>query len=37
MKCNKPRPGFELVSPSPFPKRITIKLQAPSETILVEK
>ena len=24
MKCNQPRPGFELVSPCPFPTSITI-------------
>ena len=29
MKCNQPRPGFELVSPCPFPSTITITLRAP--------
>ena len=29
MKCNKWRPGFELVSPCPFPATITITLRAP--------
>ena len=29
MKCNQPRPGFELVSPCPFPTTITITPRAP--------
>ena len=32
MKCNQPRPGFELVSPCPFPTTITITQQAPPNT-----
>ena len=30
MKCNQSRPGFELVSPCPFPATITITPRAPS-------
>ena len=29
MKCNQSHPGFELVSPCPFPTTITITLRAP--------
>ena len=29
MKCNQPRPGFELVSPCPFPMTITITPRPP--------
>ena len=29
MKCNQSRPGFELVSPCPFPTTITITPRAP--------
>ena len=29
MKCSQPRPGFELVSPCPFPTTITITPRAP--------
>ena len=29
MKCNQSRPGFELVSPCPFPTTITITRRAP--------
>ena len=29
MKCNQSRPGFELVSPCPFPTSITITQRAP--------
>ena len=32
MKCNQSRPGFELVSPCPFPTTITITPQAPPPT-----
>ena len=31
MKCNQPRPGFELVSPCPFPTTITITPRAPDD------
>ena len=30
MKCNQSRPGFELVSPCPFPTTLTITSRAPS-------
>ena len=33
MKCNESRPGFELVSPCPFPTTITITPRAPPLTI----
>ncbi len=29
MKCNQPCPGFELVSPCPFPTTVTITPRAP--------
>ena len=29
MKCNQSRPGFELVSPCPFPRTVTITPRAP--------
>ena len=32
MKCNQPRPGFELMSPCPFPTTITITPWAPPFT-----
>ena len=32
MKCNQPCPGFELVSPCPFPMTITITPRAPPNT-----
>ena len=32
MKCNSSRPGFELVSPYPFPMTITITPRAPPNT-----
>ena len=32
MKCNQRRPGFELVSPCPFPTMITITPRAPADT-----
>ena len=34
MKCNQSRPGFELVSPCPFPARITIIPRAPNLFII---
>ena len=33
MKCNQSRPGFELVSPCPFPKTITTTPRAPPKTL----
>ena len=33
MKCNQSRPGFELVSPCPFPTTITIAPRPPQFTI----
>ena len=35
MKCNQSRPGFELVSPCPFPTTITITPRAPPIDITV--
>ena len=35
MKYNQPRPGFELVSPCPFPTTITITPLAPSKFSLI--
>ena len=32
MKCNQSRPGFELMSPCPFPTMITITLRAPPKS-----
>ena len=37
MKCNESRPGFELVSPCPFPTTITITPRAPPRFILSDK
>ena len=36
MKCNQSRPGFELVSPCPFPTTIIITPRAPPTIILYE-
>ncbi len=33
MKCNQSRPGFELVSPCPFPTTITITPRAPPQLV----
>ena len=33
MKCNQSRPGFELVSPCPFPTTITITPRVPSKGV----
>ena len=35
MKCNRPRPGFELVSPCPFPTTITITPRTPPSLIMI--
>ena len=35
MKCNQSRPGFELVSPCPFPTTITITPRAPPKRLQV--
>ena len=37
VKCNHSRPGFELVSPCPFPTTITITPRAPPFDIIVKK
>ena len=36
MKCNQSRPGFELVSPCPFPTTITITPRAPRWDLMAE-
>ena len=36
MKCNQSRPGFELVSPCPFPSTITITPRAPPNQKLMD-
>ena len=37
MKCNQSRPGFELVSPCPFPTTITITPQAPTDWLYMSR